>query len=756
MKIKKIITAVLFSILVISSNRYNSIHAEKEIVEEVIHEHVPEIKKSSISKDESTLQENAETYLQNKYGTNRWVRGKHNTTSTVSNGIPIEMQYTNQYDTIKAICQELQLKTKYGGCGPIAMIGMADFFSRYYGYKEIINNPDDGEQQKELIKEILRNIATYEVANSAGTGKETLSLPGDCVDGFNKVMKNHNLENTIQASDMGFFGVSKREKILKIKEQIDKGLPVTVYTARAGEGYLGNHYVNVYGYEEWHGENQNGKSISHTMLLFRMNWGNGYNKPLYMDSDILGGFITGIIYYDVTYKYQPLPDILFQELKNQNGQGQYFNEVVESPFTIKKYEFEMSFMSRRLRCSYLNQGYFVLSANRDNHDTAYLELEFEEDVRKVGLDLYQWSTKERFSSDSSLRLEYFDESTNEWKIARDIFIFGLPLKENSSPGTIVTLLPKPSKKMRIIVENKGIITDRNKGRIVISCIDVYLDTYNQVYKPHEHIYNNKYKYIDEDYHWAYCVCGQGHMEKHTITSESNACIYCKENDSSHGHIWNMENYDENKHKVYCDCGEFILEKHSFTYETIDGNTHRYYCECGEEHIESHIIDTSTHIHGVFQCIKCNETIEITHDYTHGYENNGEDGHLAYCWCGDFVTKEHTWIIQNGKKVCQYCDYEEYTHHYIYEEYDEVSHKGECSCGDTKIEFHDVGPIMTGHCTAKCQYCGADVIILHIFKDHYEQYDENEHGAYCICGDVIYRAHTYNENGVCIYCYHETN
>lgn len=297
MKIKKIITAVLFSILAISGNQNTSIHEEKEIVEEVIHEHVPEVKRSSISMDESTLQENAETYLQNKYGTNTWTRGKHNTTTIVANGIPIEMQNTNQYDTIEAICQELNLKTTYGGCGPIAMIGMADFFSRFYGYTGIINNPDDVEQQKDLIREFLRNIKTYEVTNSAGTGKETLSLPWNCADGFNKVMKNHNLENTIQATDMGFWGVSKDSKIYKIKEQVDKGLPVTVYTARAGEGHLGNHYVNVYGYEEWHGKDQNGNNITHTMLLFRMNWGRNPSQTTYMDSDILGSFITGIIYY---------------------------------------------------------------------------------------------------------------------------------------------------------------------------------------------------------------------------------------------------------------------------------------------------------------------------------------------------------------------------------------------------------------------------------------------------------------------------
>lgn len=54
MKTRKIIIAVIFSILILGSNQYSSVHAKK---------------RSSVSLDESSLQRNVESYLQSKYGT---------------------------------------------------------------------------------------------------------------------------------------------------------------------------------------------------------------------------------------------------------------------------------------------------------------------------------------------------------------------------------------------------------------------------------------------------------------------------------------------------------------------------------------------------------------------------------------------------------------------------------------------------------------------------------------------------------------
>lgn len=627
MKIRKIIIVVLFSVLVISGQKSN-IQAE----EEIMYETLPQIQRSSVSYDESTLQRDVELYLKNKYGTQNWNKGEHNTTEIVSNGIPIEMQGENHYEesVIKEICSELGLKTTYGGCGPIAMIGMADFFARYLGYTEIIENPNDVEQQKELIREFLDKelMPTMEVNDPDGDGKQTLTFPWDCANGFNQIMKNHHLENTIQAINMGFFGISKNEKIAKIKEQIDIGLPVTVYTALAGNGYLGNHYVNVYGYEDWHGVDQNGNSITHTMLLFRMNWGKDYNDTLYMDSDILGSLITGVIYYEITYQYQCLPSMLFMGLKNENNQGEYLNEEVEKTISISEYEMDMTFITRRVRCSYLEQGYLVLSANRDNYDSAYLELEFEKEVRQIGLNLSLWSHNEQFSNNTTLRLEYFDSDENKWKIGKEINVLLLKLKEEPSK-TNLTILPKGSTKIRIIVENKGITTDRNKGRIVINHIDIYIDTQNQVYRPHEHRFEDRFVYIDEFSHWAYCECGIGIEVTHIGIEGNDNCLCC--GGKVHTHEYRYEEDSKTHHLKKCICGEEMVEEHSFTYsyEGIDKDYHQVYCICGEFQQQPHI---EYNDRGNIRCLLCDYLIE-EHQHSYSLEYYNKNGHKKTCECG---------------------------------------------------------------------------------------------------------------------------
>lgn len=543
-----------------------------------------------------------------------------------------------------------------------------------------------------------------------------------------------------------------------------------------------------------------------------------------MDSDILSSFFTEIIYYDITYKYQAIPDILFQGFKNEQNQGQYFNEVVERPLSISELLVKMSFMTRRLRCSYLNQGYLVLSANRDNYDTAYLEFEFEEDVRQVGLNLWKWSENEKFGDDALLRLEYFDKNTNRWEIAKDIDISILPLKENM-PKTILTILPKATNRIKIIVENKGITTDRNKGRIVIESVDAYFDTYNQFYKPHEDKFDKRFVYNDEYTHWAFCECGIGTMQQHVFIEGIDECVACGGDVPSHEHIWNLDGYNDNyhrlycncgatqeqnhtiiiensiekcqycdythahqylcesyndtQHKRYCECGDFYLENHALFEENNlvkchycnyeKGHAHQYQytenndihhsksCECGEFLVEEHIIDNfDCHYeddeYHTLHCI-CSYTIYEAHDYSYSYQFNDEQYHKAFCICMGYTLVPH--YYEDGSDKCLYCGYQrEHIHHYVYEEYDEVKHEVYCECGESYREAHIIDNPATGHFTIKCNYCDAKIYIGCIYKDHYAYYNENEHLAYCICGDVILKEHTYDESGTCIYWYYQ--
>ena len=86
-----------------------------------------------------------EDYLNENYSDYYWIRDDENCalTSDVSNHIPIEMQssYFPSSDIDKAIVVAgVEDETSYGGCGPIASLGIMDYFARYLGYDEIISD----------------------------------------------------------------------------------------------------------------------------------------------------------------------------------------------------------------------------------------------------------------------------------------------------------------------------------------------------------------------------------------------------------------------------------------------------------------------------------------------------------------------------------------------------------------------------------------------------------------------------------------
>lgn len=58
-------------------------------------------------------------------------------------------------------------------------------------------------------------MPTMEVNDPDGDGKQTLTFPWDCANGFNQIMKNHHLENTIQAINMGFLEYLKMKRLQK-------------------------------------------------------------------------------------------------------------------------------------------------------------------------------------------------------------------------------------------------------------------------------------------------------------------------------------------------------------------------------------------------------------------------------------------------------------------------------------------------------------------------------------------------------------
>lgn len=68
----------------------------------------------------------------------------------------------------------------YGGCGPIAMIGICDYLSAVLGYTEILSNPYDYNTRIDFATKIFNEVPTMEVGMPGE--KNTLILPGTYVE----------------------------------------------------------------------------------------------------------------------------------------------------------------------------------------------------------------------------------------------------------------------------------------------------------------------------------------------------------------------------------------------------------------------------------------------------------------------------------------------------------------------------------------------------------------------------------------------
>lgn len=397
-------------------------------------------------------------------------------TSDFSNHIPVDMGSTSfpSKDIENAIMLAgVEGKTDYGGCGPIAAMGILDYFARYLGYREIIVDPTDSDLRTLLAAEVLSN--TYFSIFSSDE-KGTLVWPWDVVSCFNKVIKNHGLNGVISASNsVTPFGLGEAHHLARIKRSIAKGIPVTLYTGNAsGNGRFAKHYTNVFGYETWKGVSRSNGDIkmTKTFLKANMNWALGVAE--YCDSDLLSFPLVGTIVYDHNLKNTTTfaASDFAEEFVNSNGNGQYFFYSINQPVTLSN---GMNVNSTRLRASYIENKYLVLSPNRKNAGLAYIDLQFPHDVNSLTFGAALWSNLENIIG-QTFKIQYWDYWDDCWKDHKEIDLSQLPkLTFTNTFSSFDLLFPKSTKRIRFISEHIRPNGDRNKGRI---CLDNFLIKYN--------------------------------------------------------------------------------------------------------------------------------------------------------------------------------------------------------------------------------------------------------------------------------------
>lgn len=410
-------------------------------------------------------------HLNTNYPDYYWMKDNKNSalTSDISDAIPIEMQlnYYTSAEINKAIyLSGVENYTSYGGCGPIACIGVLDYFARYLDFKEIIQDPTESYQRVSLASTVF----TRTHFSVFGNKDQTLVWPWDYEKAFNAVISAKNLEKKIVAENTWTFSSGRKNVFWKkIVENVDEGIPVTLFTGLvSGGGEFAEHYTNVYGYETWVGvPNDGGERLTKQFIKARLNWGR--SDEYYCDADILNcgqtGLITYSVNYDNSYNFYALD--FSEEYVNSNGNGQYFFYNVDAPVNLSNGK---TLQTSRLRTSYIENQYLVLSPNRQNAGIAYLDIAFPHNVSRLSFSSSMWSSKEGTIKEN-FSIQRF--SNNSWNNHRSVDLDALSTTKGS-PDSLVVLFPKTTNRIRFYATYDNPTADRNKGRI---CLDNFKVSY---------------------------------------------------------------------------------------------------------------------------------------------------------------------------------------------------------------------------------------------------------------------------------------
>lgn len=300
--------------------------------------------------------------------------------------------------------------------------------------------------------------------------------------------------------------------------------------------------MNIYAYEVWYGYHKTTEErIEKTFLKARIN-GSANNDgwdvdtyyadsdvdTYYADSEILNNAMCGLIYYNVNYDNENVviaSDFSSQFINTDTGQGQYFNEEKEATITSAN---GYTFDTRRLRCSYIENQYLVLSANRENAGQAYLEFNFPNDIKKLNFDMSLWSAKEYLIDGGSLSIQIpiVTENGNilwvnhiEYEIA-DLSVIRI------HPRSYSVLFPENISRFRFLVTKNSPSGDRNKGRIVLDNLTFCFDAEDE-----PHVHNCYFYEITERNHYGKCACGYEKNGSHAVRSSDLGgryanCVEC--------------------------------------------------------------------------------------------------------------------------------------------------------------------------------------------------------------------------------------
>lgn len=125
-----------------------------------------------------------------------------------------------------------------------------------------------------------------------------------------------------------------------------------------------------------------------------------------------------------------------------------------------------SFTTQRIRCGYINNQYLSLSAKCKNAGTAYLQLDFTQDIQSFDFGIAIWSDEEYLNQKSSIILE----TKGKDGVYRTKYIFNIAemSKNKDVLDNYSFSFDEETYGIRIKVTTNQVNYEKNKGRVVLS------------------------------------------------------------------------------------------------------------------------------------------------------------------------------------------------------------------------------------------------------------------------------------------------
>lgn len=385
----------------------------------------------------------------------------------------------------------------YIGCGPLALVTQFDFLARYAGYTLLATDPDSGYHKTMLYKDIFNTMYTFPYDGDLAMAltemgfefeEGTFTFPSDFYSATEQLLLDYNINNGVGAEHAFSNGTYKKllkisgdtipnlsshsAKISKLKSSIDKGMPVVWWTTD-NAGDFGNHFMNIFAYEEWVGTNADGQTKTHLMFKVRFNWG---IADIYMDSDVLNAINGGFIVFE-----EDLEKIVINP-EDYSLPQQYNNSQITQQLTIDGY----NIITKRLRTGYINEKgiagtgdwHLTMSSRKTGAGTAYMEYNLPKSINYIYFDVRQWSSSEGSNSSNSRAALEYKNSSGDWVESINFYnsiqyVNGFSYLEEY-PDKYRADFPYGTTTFRFISTCNSAPTNSttNKGRIVIGTIGI--------------------------------------------------------------------------------------------------------------------------------------------------------------------------------------------------------------------------------------------------------------------------------------------